>query len=156
MEGNGISRRQFLGIALCIPGTILLGGCTQNKKVSWTAIRDDSLEQLSIEVAKDKKISMPSSGWKKCDDYIQLQVAHSTNPGYKIGKISRKRGTLTVRLDSNDPNVESETKDIEIAEYKISGPNMDKVAEVIIDDDGQNTTAFNVDSLSVFEGNSKQ
>ena len=89
------NRRQFIGLAVCVAVNTALPGC-KKKEPEWTAAKDDKLKPLAFEISEGKATPLSGSGWKRCDDYIHLQLSGSSIPDRKIAKVKQKKGTLIV------------------------------------------------------------
>ena len=94
MDPN-FNRRQFIGLAVCVAANTALTGC-KKKEPEWTAAKDDKLKPLAFEISEGKATPLSGSGWKRCDDYIHLQLSGSSIPDRKIAKVKQKKGTLIV------------------------------------------------------------
>lgn len=93
------NRRQFIGLAVCVAVNTALPGC-KKKEPEWTAAKDDKLKPLAFEISEGKATPLSGSGWKRCDDYIHLQLSGSSIPDRKIAKVKQKKGTLIVYVDN--------------------------------------------------------
>lgn len=96
------NRRQFIGLAVCVAVNTALPGC-KKKEPEWTAAKDDKLKPLAFEISEGKATPLSGSGWKRCDDYIHLQLSGSSIPDRKIAKVKQKKGTLIVYVDKPRP-----------------------------------------------------
>ena len=84
------NRRQFIGLAVCVAVNTALTGC-KKKEPEWTVEKDDKLKPLAFEISEGKATPLSGSGWKRCDDYIHLQLSGSSIPDRKIAKVKQKR-----------------------------------------------------------------
>lgn len=100
------NRRQFIGLAVCVAVNTALPGC-KKKEPEWTAAKDDKLKPLAFEISEGKATPLSGSGWKRCDDYIHLQLSGSSIPDRKIAKVKQKKGTLIVYVDNGNSEVQS-------------------------------------------------
>ena len=73
MDPN-FNRRQFIGLAVCVAVNTALTGC-KKKEPEWTVEKDDKLNPLAFEISEGKATPLSGSGWKRCDDYIHLQLS---------------------------------------------------------------------------------
>lgn len=88
------NRRQFIGLAVCVAVNTALPGC-KKKEPEWTAAKDDKLKPLAFEISEGKATPLSGSGWKRCDDYIHLQLSGSSIPDRKIAKVKQKKAMQT-------------------------------------------------------------
>ena len=95
---SNFNRRQFIGLAVCVAVNTALPGC-KKKEPEWTAAKDDKLKPLAFEISEGKATPLSGSGWKRCDDYIHLQLSGSSIPDRKIAKVKQKKGTLIVYME---------------------------------------------------------
>lgn len=100
------NRRQFIGLAICVAVNTALPGC-KKKEPEWTVAKDDKLKPLAFEISEGKATPLSGSGWKRCDDYIHLQLSGSSIPDRKIAKVKQKKGTLIVYVDNGNSEVQS-------------------------------------------------
>ena len=105
MDPN-FNRRQFIGLAVCVAVNTALTGC-KKKEPEWTVEKDDKLKPLAFEISEGKATPLSGSGWKRCDDYIHLQLSGSSIPDRKIAKVKQKKGTLIVYVDNGNSEVQS-------------------------------------------------
>lgn len=145
MELN-FNRRQFIGLAVCIASNVALTGCKKEEAPEWIATKDDSLKNLTFEVTKGNSISLPGTGWKRCDGYIHLQLSGGSIPERKITKVKQKKGTLTVYVDSGNSDVQS--MDLMLTQYKITGGDVDQIVDIVLDENGNKSDVFNADSTA--------
>lgn len=143
------SRRQFIGLTVCLAGNAVLTGCKKKEPAEWIAVKDDSLKNLTFEVTKGTAIALPGTAWKRCDDYIHLQLSGGSIPERKITKVKQKKGTLTVYIDNGNSEVQS--MDLTVAQYKISGGDVSKIVNIVLDENGTKSDVFNSDSTAKFD-----
>ena len=117
------NRRQFIGLAVCVAVNTALPGC-KKKEPEWTPLS--------------------GSGWKRCDDYIHLQLSGSSIPDRKIAKVKQKKGTLIVYVDNGNSEVQS--MDLVLTQYKITGGDISQIVNLVLDENGTRTEVFNADS----------
>lgn len=117
MDPN-FNRRQFIGLAVCVAVNTALTGC-KKKEPEWTVAKDNKLNPLAFEISEGKAPPLSGSGWKRCDDYIHLQLSGSSIPDRKIAKVKQKKGTLIVYVDNGNSEVQS--MDLVLTQYKITG-----------------------------------
>lgn len=104
MDPN-FNRRQFIGLAVCVAVNTALTGC-KKKEPEWTVAKDNKLNPLAFEISEGKATPLSGSGWKRCDDYIHLQLSGSSIPDRKIAKVKQKKGTLIVYVDNGNSSVD--------------------------------------------------
>ena len=118
-------------------------GC-KKKEPEWTAAKDDKLKPLAFEISEGKATPLSGSGWKRCDDYIHLQLSGSSIPDRKIAKVKQKKGTLIVYVDNGNSEVQS--MDLVLTQYKITGGDISQIVNLVLDENGTRTEVFNADS----------
>ncbi len=136
--GN-LSRRAFLGgIATCA-GALGLAACAtgsagnaDSPSESWSAVQDDELACLTMQVSGGNVVAMPGDGWAPRDGYIQLQLGGSSVPGQEIEAVWREESTLMVKLKSGG---EASTLDMVLTEYRLESgqASIDAVQAVKVD-----------------------
>lgn len=137
------NRRQFIGLAVCVAVNTALTGC-KKKEPEWTVAKDDKLKPLAFEISEGKATPLSGSGWKRCDDYIHLQLSGSSIPDRKIVKVKQKKGTLIVYVDNGNSEVQS--MDLVLTQYKITGGDISQIVNLVLDENGTRTEVFNADS----------
>ena len=142
MDPN-FNRRQFIGLAVCVAVNTALTGC-KKKEPEWIVTKDDNLKPLEFEISKGMASPLSGSGWKRCDDYIHLQLSGSSIPDRKISKVKQKKGTLTVYIE--DGNSEVQSMDLVLTQYKITGGDISQIVNLVLDENGTRTEVFNADS----------
>lgn len=123
------NRRQFIGLAVCVAVNTALPGC-KKKEPEWTAAKDDKLKPLAFEISEGKATPLSGSGWKRCDDYIHLQLSGSSIPNRKIAKVKQKKGTLIVYVDNGNSEVQS--MDLVLTQYKITGGDISQIVNLVL------------------------
>lgn len=146
------NRRQFIGLAVCVAVNTALPGC-KKKEPEWTAAKDDKLKPLAFEISEGKATPLSGSGWKRCDDYIHLQLSGSSIPDRKIAKVKQKKGTLIVYVDNGNSEVQS--MDLVLTQYKITGGDISQIVNLVLDENGTRTEVFNADSTGSLDRWSK-
>lgn len=137
------NRRQFIGLAVCVAVNTALPGC-KKKEPEWTVEKDDKLKPLAFEISEGKATPLSGSGWKRCDDYIHLQLSGSSIPDRKIAKVKQKKGTLIVYVDNGNSEVQS--MNLVLTQYKITGGDISQIVNLVLDENGTRTEVFNADS----------
>lgn len=122
------NRRQFIGLAVCVAVNTALPGC-KKKEPEWTAAKDDKLKPLAFEISEGKATPLSGSGWKRCDDYIHLQLSGSSIPDRKIAKVKQKKGTLIVYVDNGNSEVQS--MDLVLTQYTYDVSSTSEKMEIV-------------------------
>lgn len=142
------NRRQFIGLAVCVAVNTALPGC-KKKEPEWTAAKDDKLKPLAFEISEGKATPLSGSGWKRCDDYIHLQLSGSSIPDRKIAKVKQKKGTLIVYVDNGNSEVQS--MDLVLTQYFISSRIKSvRCLKSVAVEDSESLTSFRNASFSAF------
>ena len=141
-----LSRRAFLGGIAACAGAAGLAACASgtarttdpdSASESWSAVRDDELACLTVQVSGGNVVAMPGDGWAPREGYIQLQLGGGSIPCQEIEAVWREDSTLTVKLKSSD---EASTLDLVLTEYRLESDqaNIDAVKTVKLDDGNGN------------------
>lgn len=120
---HAFTRRSFIGAGAMALGTLGLCACgsgssgqTSGTTQSWSAVQDDSLDCLTVQVSGGNVVAMPGDGWAPRDGYIQLQLSGGSIPGQTIDAIWREGSVLNIRLGSGD---QPSTLDLMLTEYRL-------------------------------------
>ncbi len=85
----------------------------------WEAIRDDSLDCLTTQVAGGGIVAMPGNGWVPRDGFIQLQLGDSSIGGKQIEAVYADGGCLVVVIGGSASG--EATTDLVLSEYRLTG-----------------------------------
>lgn len=87
----------------------------------WEAVRDDSLDCLTTQVAGGRIVAMPGNGWAPRDGFIQLQLGDSSIGGKRIEAVYTEGDCLVVVMGGFASASGEATTDLTLSEYRLTG-----------------------------------
>ena len=123
------SRRMWASCALVLAMTIIMMFVAyrafyvpylESGAAQLSAVQDDSLDPLTMEVAGGNVVAMVGDGWAQRDGWIQLQLAGGSVPGQSVEKVEQVGSTLYVTIGKGSEGSET-TLDLFITEWRVEG-----------------------------------
>lgn len=134
-EGKGASApRRGLIVAASVVIVVLVAAALclvrlPSQASAWSAVQDDELPVLTMQVSGGNVVAMPGDGWAARDGYVQLQLSGASIPGDEVASITQEDDTLSVTLSADG---DASSLDLMLTEYRLTGGDVASVERVLV------------------------